>query len=712
VEIMMKKRIIALFLFLTVSPQVVFANEGMWLPNRVAEYLETMRKMGLTLSKDEIYNTQSASLKDAIVHFGGFCTGEIVSRNGLVFTNHHCGYDAIAGLSTPEKNYLDSGYWASGFNEDLPVKGLFVRILNRIEDVTDRIIYADDKEKAIKQIEQEARGAGNQYAVVTPIYYGNQYLLWVYDEYKDIRFVGTPPAAIGKFGGDTDNWMWPRHTGDFAVFRIYAGPNNEPASFNENNKPFNPKHFLPISLQGLKASDFSMIMGFPGRTSRYLPPAIANFRVNTDYPFRALTYAARINRMKEEMEKNIGVRLMLASAEARLANGEKYFRGVMEAFQDPAVFARIVTMQKNLEQWTKQNPEKGSQYAGIAQKFENLYSDYANALLQDLYLNNTFATVFPIAIGSAFNELHTLLLEKKPNEDAVKKITETLKARLLPAFDRNHSTTNEKLLATLTRIGLQSLSSNQIPDFFNSKTYTSLKGDKPLAFAALLAKESFLMDKTRMEKFLNKPSLKTLEKDPGFLLYLSFRKKRIDVNKSINILQNEESELLKLWMAGLMASQPGVAFYPDANSNLRISFGKTTGYEGPDGKKFHWATFHEGILEKEIPNDEEFHVSTQQKTLLLNRDFGGYGDEKTGRLPVNFLTDHDITGGNSGSPVINAKGHLVGIAFDGNWEGMAGDIVFDDRVKRTINVDIRYVLFVIDKLGGAKSLIQELELIR
>jgi len=698
-------------LLLAVLPVQLRANEGMWLPSRVAEYIDQMQKLGLKLSAEEIYSLNQPSLKDAIVHFGGFCTGEIVSKKGLVFTNHHCGYDAIASLSTPQANYLDDGYWSPEFSKDLPAKGLMVRILRKIEDVTERVELADDKQQVIKQIIQEAKGAGQYHAVVTPIFYGNQYLLWVYDEFKDIRFVGTPPAAIGKFGGDTDNWMWPRHTGDFAVFRIYASPDNEPAEYSPENIPYTPRHALPVSIAGVKAGDFSMILGFPGRTTRYLPPALADFKVNVDYPRRAKVYARRIQLMKEEMAKDVQVRLNLASMEARLANGEKYFRGVVEMFADPKVSGHLTNQAAALTKWAQENKETYPEYANLAEQFNQLYEEYNSALMQDLYMGLTFSSTFPLAIGGAVNSLYDAL-KSGAEADKIEEIRKSLTGRLLPAFAKFHAPTNQKVMAELIRIGLENLPANQAPAYFSGKNFQKVKpakgGDRVDAFVADIFKRSVLADSTRMARFLQKPSVKALEKDPGFQLYLDYASLRLDLSKTMAYMQKKESEMLKTWMAALMKSQPNRVFYPDANSTLRLSFGTAIGYDGPDGKRFEPFTSHEGILEKEIPNDEEFHVPAGLKTLLVNRDFGRYA-QRSG-LAINFLTDHDITGGNSGSPVINGKGELVGIAFDGNWEGMAGDIVFDSRVKRTISVDIRYVLFVMDKLGGAKNLIEELEI--
>ncbi len=686
------------------------ANEGMWLPNRVAEYYGMMQKLGLQLPAEAVYSMNQPSLKDAVVHFGGFCTGEIVSKQGLVFTNHHCGYDAIAGLSTPQANHLRDGYWAKEFSGELPVKDLFVRILYRIEDVTERIIYADNPDEAIKRVVQEARGAGNYHAVVTPVYYGNQYLLWVYEEFRDIRFVGTPPESIGKFGGDTDNWTWPRHTGDFSVFRIYASPDNKPAPYAAENVPYRPRHHFPISLKGVGEKDFSMILGFPGRTTRYLPPAALQFKVNDEYPVRAEVYARRIRRMKEEMEKSEVVRLNLASTEARLANGQKYFRGVIEAFKDPEVGSPANQLAFAYMEWAKAGADRAA-YATLVDDFRKLYSEYHHFLMQELYLTQTVGATLPMIVGSRIRPWFELATAEE--KDAEKIATALTKAReaSLPIFEKSHSVTNQKVFAEMVRIVVQALPPDKLPTTLNRQALSKLKaaktGDIYDALAQEIFQKSILTDSIRLARFWAKPNAKTMEKDLGFQMYLSYHNLMLPLSKNLNFFRKQENDLLKTWMAGLMKFQSDKAFYPDANSTLRLSFGTARAYTGPEAKAYTYITSHEGILEKENPENPEFLVPANQKQALVARDFGRYADKK-GFLPVNFLTDHDITGGNSGSPVINGKGELVGIAFDGNWEGMAGDLVFDDRVKRTINVDIRYVLFCMDKLGGANRLIQEL----
>lgn len=707
------RRKFVLFVFALLSTSL-WANEGMWLPNRVSEYYSMMQKLGLRLPPEAIYSTTSPSVKDAIVHFGGFCTGEIVSAKGLVFTNHHCGYDAIAGLSTPQNNYLRDGYWAKSFEDELPVKGLFVRILSRIEDVTDRVIYADNKDEAIKRIVQEARGAGNQYATVTPIFYGNQYLLWVYDEYRDIRFVGTPPEAIGKFGGDTDNWTWPRHTGDFSVFRIYASPDNKPADYSPDNVPYVPKHFLPVSLKGVQETDFSMILGFPGRTTRYLPPAALKFKVYNEYPARVHIYGRRILRMKEEMEKSELVRLNLASLEARLSNGHKYFQGVIEAFKDEQVATPPIKLAADYMQWAGRDAAH-QEYAGLVAEFEKLYSEYHRMLMQELYITQTLGSSAPLIVASRVRNWYDLASADLKDPEKIEAARKTAIEQALPLFTKSHNLTNQKVMAELIRILVHTLSPDQFPASLAADQLKKLKPrsgqDVYDAFAEQIFSKSVFADSIRLARFLEKPSVKTLEKDPGYLLYREYQAIMQPLSKNLNYFRIRESELLQTWMAGLMKFQSDKVFYPDANSSLRLSFGTARAYLGPEAKVYEYITTHDGILEKEDPNNPEFIVPEAQKRLLVAREFGPYAD-KRGVLPINFLTDHDITGGNSGSPVINADGHLVGIAFDGNWEGMAGDIVFDDRVKRTINVDIRYVLFCIDKIGGASRIIDELTIIR
>jgi len=701
-------RLSTLLIILLISfVKPALANEGMWLPADVKRYIQNMEKLGCTLSADDIYNLNRGSLKDAIVHFGGFCTGEVVSSQGLVFTNHHCGYDAIAGLSTPEKNYLDSGYWAPTFKDELPVKGLFVTFLVRMEDVTTRITYSPNPEEAQKRLIEEIEANGKYTAKITPVFYGNQYLLWVYQTFTDIRFVGTPPASVGKFGGDTDNWMWPRQTGDFSVFRIYANSNNEPAAYSSDNVPYSPKNYLPISLDGVKPGDFSMVMGFPARTSRYLPLSTLKQKVVNEYPVLNSMFGKMLRVMEKDMAGSITVKLALASTQARFANAEKYYLGVISAMKDSAIWKQREAEEAKFQQWAKYSSYQS--YDEVLSKLKALNEKAASTLTLEAYLRIGFGLNPIVQRGGALGPLMAALKEKDASKvkAAADKLKETVE------LDETTSETYKRVLAVLLQAFTSSLPEQVWPEWLSGKAAQKIlrknKEQPYLALADHLYAESFLVNPEKWKNFLASPSSKAADKDPGVQLARAYQERMAETRARAEAYRAEESDLMKTWMKAQMAYQPDRVWYPDANSTLRLTYGQIEGYSTKDAIAFDISTDHLGLLEKYKPGDAEFDLPARLVKLLKAKDFGRYADSK-GNLPVNFLSNNDITGGNSGSPVIDGKGRLIGIAFDGNWEGMAGDLVFDPRYKRTISVDIRYVLFCIERLGGAQRLIAELRI--
>lgn len=696
-----------LFILFFSLAKVAVANEGMWLPADVKRYIQNMEKLGCTLSADDIYNLNRGSLKDAVVHFGGFCTGEVVSSQGLVFTNHHCGYDAIAGLSTPENNYLDSGYWAPSFKEELPVKGLFVTFLVRMEDVTTRITYSPNPEEAQKRLIEEIEASGKYTAKITPVYYGNQYLLWVYQTFTDIRFVGTPPASVGKFGGDTDNWMWPRQTGDFSVFRIYANSNNEPAAYSPDNVPYSPKNYFPISLDGIKPGDFSMVMGFPARTSRYLPLSTLSQKVGNEYPVLNSMFGKMLRVMEKDMAGSITVKLALASTQARFANAEKYYLGVVTAMKDSTIWKQRANEEAAFQKWAKYSSYQA--YDEVLGKLKSLNEKAASTLTLEAYLRIGFGLNPIIQRGAGLNPLMMAL----KNKDASKIQAAASKLKESIDFDAVTAPTYKKVLAVLIQAYTASLPEEAWPSWLSGKAAQKVIRKNPeqpyQALADYLYSESFLANPEKWKVFLAAPNLKAAEKDPGVQLAKAYQERMAETRSKAEAFRAEESELMKTWMKAQMAYQPQRVWYPDANSTLRLTYGQIEGYKTKDAINYEVHTDHLGLLEKYKPGDLEFDLPATLVKLLKGKDFGRYAD-RNGNLPVNFLSNNDITGGNSGSPVIDGKGRLIGIAFDGNWEGMAGDLVFDPRYKRTISVDIRYVLFCIERLGGAQRLIAELRI--
>ena len=717
----MKKLILlpCFFLICLASSFAETPDEGMWLPMYLKKMNEkSMQKLGLKLTADDIYNVNNASLKDAVVSFGGFCTGEIVSSQGLVLTNHHCGYDAIQKASTTEKNYLANGFWAYAKDQEIPAEGLFVRILVRMEDVTEQVktqlkadksnlrqIFTDIQKKAVEGTVYDAR--------VAPIFNSNQYILNVYETFKDIRLVGTAPEAIGKFGGDTDNWMWPRHTGDFSVFRIYANKDNKPAEYSKENIPYTPKKHLAISLKGLKENDYVMIIGYPGRTNRYLTGA--SIQAATDYTNQAIinTLETQTTTMKEAMDADPKVRLTLASDYASLMNTYKYYIGQTLGLKKNDLVGKKTGQEAEFMNWLTQDASRKDKYGAALANIDAIVKEVAPLNKQNIYLTRTLLSNALIGNGAGLDELEKLLNDKNADKTKIDEAAKTIKGGLESAYKDYDQNTDEKIFAALL-----------------NRFYTDIEKDKhPIFLATILAKypkltpkdafsqyakdvyaQSMLVNKDRFTAFLNNPTAKLLKKDLGYEYVKNIYPEVLAFSQKIASKQGQLDVNRQLFVEGMMEMNPNTNFYPDANSTCRVTYGSVNGYLPADAVTYNYQTTLEGIIQKEDPKNEEFIVPAGLKQIWKDKNYGDYA--QNGTVPVAFLSNNDITGGNSGSPVMNANGELVGIAFDGNWEAMTGDLMFNNAVQRTISVDIRYVLLCIDKLGGAKNLIQEMTLIK
>lgn len=732
----MMKRILVLFIGLSFAlqkavasnpptPQPVRSDEGMWLPLllNVLNY-EQMQKLGCKLTPEQIYSINQSSVKDAIVQLGGFCTAEIVSPNGLVLTNHHCGYDAIASHSSPEHDYLTNGFWAASYEEELQNPGLTVSFLQRIEDVTERINNvvkgkpeADRAaliEAEVQKIEEAASEEGAYRAEVMPMFQGNQHFLFVYEVFRDVRLVGAPPSSIGKFGGDTDNWMWPRHTGDFSVLRVYAGPDNKPADPSPDNKPYKPKHYLPVSLKGVKEGDFAFIMGYPGSTDRYLPASGIEQAYNHDNIAYVKVFEERLRVMKEDMDADDAIRIALASDYASLANTWKYFLGQNRGLQHRGLIEEKQAYEKEFTNWVTADPGRRTRYGSVLADLAKNYADNRDVKKVNLYMNlAAFAPSF-CQIGFPFNRLNRMMSAEDATEESWMPQVEGIKAMVDGHFEHYLKGTDQKIFASMLRVYYNDVPKEYHPALFTSKEFLKMKPtaekDRFDLYAEWVFKTSFLVDKTKMNAFLAKPSLKALQADPGVKYLLNtisiYREK---VLAGIGVFNDNNDRLMRIFEAGMMEKDPSRKFYPDANFTMRLTYGVVKAYDPRDGVSYDWQTTAAGILEKEVPGDEEFDVPTKLHDLIKRKDFGRYG--KNGELVTCFLTNTDITGGNSGSPVMNAEGQLIGLAFDGNWESMTSDLVFDDNTVRTISVDIRYVLFVIDKFAGATRLVNEMTIV-
>lgn len=713
---------LVLLLALVLHMGIAKADQGMWLPIQVAKIHGMMLDRGLKLSADDIYNINQASLKDAIVRLGGgFCTAEIVSNEGLLLTNHHCAYDLIQNHSSVSKDYLTDGFWAMSRSEELSNPGLTASILVRMEDVTARVMQAlegvEESKKAAtiskitKEIVEEAKKEGDGYtADVRAIFYGNQYILSVYITYKDVRLVGAPPSSIGKFGGDTDNWMWPRHTGDFSMLRIYTGADGKPAEYDAKNVPLKPKKILPVTLEGVKEGDYTMVMGYPGTTNRYLTSA--NLESNLTYYNQALIdlFGIEMRLMKEAMDADAATRIALASSYASGMNTYKYFIGQSAGLRTDGLVEKKAEYEARLTSWINANDERKAKYG-------NIVADIAADIAEFGPINKHYLYFAVGLLGSGVSNhsnlmggLKGLLNEKKPDAAKVKAEAESIKGKLDETFKEYFPALDEKTFAALLFQYHKEIATDKQPQFLKDIVAKGKGADTRTVFdnyAKMVYSKSILTDRARMEKFLAKPSAKVLNKDPGMKYAEEMMKVFMgEINPPRAAINGKLSAKRKTLMAAMMEFESNRTFAPDANSTLRVTYGNVLPYIPRDAVAYKYFTTAEGILQKEDPKNEEFIVPAKLKELLVKKDYGRYG--KDGVLYTAFISNNDITGGNSGSPVINGKGELVGIAFDGNWESMTGDLMFSDKMQRCISVDIRYVLFVVDKYAGAGHLVDEM----
>ena len=695
------------------------ADEGMWIPMLIGKNYDEMVRMGLKLSKEDLYSINQSSLKDAIVQFGGGCTAEIISSQGLLLTNHHCGYGSIAGLSTVEKNYLDNGFWAKNMNEELPAPGLSVIFLQRMEDVTNEVKaavgnskgeeYAKKFEEIRKKIEKRASDSDKYVTSVKEYFNGNQFFLLVYKKYTDVRLVGTPPRSLGKFGGDTDNWMWPRHTADFSMFRVYAGPDNEPAAYSPANKPLKPKKYLPVSIKGVKEGDFAMIFGYPGRTNRYEVASGIDLALSDVNPSIVNIRDKRLAIMRKHMDANKSVYLKYTSQYSSIANYWKYYIGQTEQLKRLNVVDKKAKREKEFTTWARNNNKP---YANLLTEYNTAYNDYTPYAKHAVYYSEAFRAPALTRLAAGFNSLVKALEKGNTGKDTVEKYAKMLKAgrrSLMKDYDVN---LDRDLFAAMTQMYYNDVAKNQLPGIYEDVIFKKYgrNTEKGYAdYAAYVYKNTFLLDSNKFNAFLDAPTLTQAKNDPAIQYALSFvRNYEDNYMPKVEAFSNTKKELSKQYIKGQMEWRDDRLFYPDANSTMRISYGKFLSYSPQDAVFYDYYTTIDGMMAKYKPGDHEFDLPKELITLYKNKDYGRYADKK-GTIRTNFITNNDITGGNSGSPIINGKGELVGLAFDGNWEAMSGDIAFDRKYKRTINVDTRYILFLIEKLGKATNLIAEMD---
>jgi hypothetical protein len=717
---------IFLSIVLSISLLKASADEGMWLPMLLGQQVyNDMVKKGLKLTKEQLYSINKSSIKDAILIFGGGCTGEIVSNEGLIFTNHHCGYDAIANASSVEHNYLKDGFYAMSKDQEIQSK-LTVQFLDRITDVTkeveeglkglswtERINKLPEVYKAItdKVLDKENGLTGRVYSM----FKGNQYIMYVYKTYRDIRLVGAPAESVGKFGGDTDNWEWPRHTGDFSVFRVYATAEGKPAEYSKDNVPLKPKYALPVSIKGIKDGDFAMIYGYPGGTNRYETSNGIKLKNEIENPSLVNLRDVRLKIMHEQMIKDPAVKLKLASNYASVANYLKFFDGETKQLKKFKTYEAKQAYEQSFATWAKGKPEYENLFAEYAKNY-NTWTPYSK---ERQYYNEGIMGSPLTAYAASLLKLESDMVKTGVSSADMKKTLDAASVNRNTYLKNADRISDEKIVAATAMMFYNDVDKSQHPIGFYEgmkAVYGDLKNEATFKkWAKDLFDKTMLLDDAKWAAFIANPDAVTLQSDPAFAYASTFTKTYNTKYAPIYIaFNNKNAELGRSYLKGIMEMNPAAAakMYPDANFSMRVSYGNVKSYQPRDAVKYDYVCTAKGILEKYVPNDYEFDLPGKMVELLKMKDFGQYIDKGRNDMVVSFITTNDITGGNSGSPVIDANGNLIGLAFDGNYEALSHKIAFDKDLNRTICVDVRYVLWCIDKLGGASNLIKELKLVR
>lgn len=716
----MKRIFVLIISVITLLPTGAKADEGMWLPMFIERlnYVD-MQNEGLKLTPKEIYDVNNSSIKDAIVNFGGYCTGEVISDQGLILTNHHCGYSTIAELSTEEHDYLTDGFWAHDKSEELKPEKLFVSFLVRMEDVTNDIqsqlgdIDEKSREEKIKQLKQDIikqKTEGTNFrAEIKDFYKGNEFYLFIYQDYHDVRLVGTPPSSIGKFGGDTDNWMWPRHTGDFSIYRVYGDKDGNPAEYSKDNVPLKPKHHLPINLNDKKEGDFAMVLGYPGSTKRYLPSWGVEQAIDVEYPAHIKITEAKLKIMKRYMDGSDKIRIDYASSYAGIANYWKNRIGMIKALTKLNTVSKKQDIEKQFTNWVNSDSSRKEKYGDALQLFQKYYTE-TNDYIKSYTLLRNGALRKRRDLAKFVIEMDESLANYTEGDNTKRAEMRTeLEEKINTFFDKHNMDLEKEVLAVQLNIYSSDASKEYQPSSFVQLTEKQ-DGDFTKYTEKMFAK-SIYVNKGKLEDFLDKPNLKYIENDKLGNLFTTLSDHMDEMKAGVEPLEYKKKEAYRLFLAGLREMNPDKAYAPDANFTMRLTYGQVLPYDVRDAVKYNFTTTIEGIMQKMDNSDPEFVVPEKLVELYNAKDYGQYANSK-GELIVGFLSDNDITGGNSGSPVIDGNGNLIGTAFDGNWEAMSGDIEFEENLQRTISVDIRYTLFIIDKFAGAKNLIDEMTIIK
>jgi len=722
----MKNLRIILAVFLSV---IVFsglrADEGMWIPMLLEKYnIEDMQSKGFKLSAEDIYSINQASMKDAVIMFGKICTGEIVSDQGLFFTNHHCGYSSIQSLSSVENDYLKNGFWAMSKDEELPVPGLTVTFLVRMEDVTQRVLSGTEdkatestREEVISQniqkIEEEAVAGTDFRAEIKPFYYGAEFYMFVYEEYKDIRLVGAPPGSIGNFGRDTDNWVWPRHTGDFSVFRIYADENNDPAEYSPDNVPFKPRKFFPVSIKPIKEGDFTMVLGYPGSTEEYLTVDAVKILNDIKYPSTIKLRTTRLNIMEKYMKTSDKTRIQYASKFRRVSNAWKKYKGVIHGLDKANTIKTKIGEEQRFTDWVNENNDRKKEYGSVLPELKDLYAEQEKFALVDNYLGENILAIEIISFTAEINRM--FLSNQFSGEDEKRRAIKSFKGRVGDFFEDYDQRIDREVFVALMKYYYEDVDSEFHPAIFK-KLKKKYKGNYEKFVDKILSKSKLTSKEEVLDLLDNYPEneskiYKKFSKDPVFEVFMSFvRIYREKVFSRNAFLNNEINNLYRLYVKGLREMRKDSLFYPDANFTMRVAYGSVSSSFPADAVKYEFATDMSGLFEKEATGIYDYKLPDGLDELYEKENFGSYANTN-GTMPVCFIATNHTSGGNSGSPVINAEGQLIGLNFDRNWEGTMSDIDYDITQCRNIAVDIRYVLFIIDKYAGAGYLLEEMRIV-
>lgn len=718
----MKKQIGILFLsFFLLGLNSIKADEGMWLPFLLKQaQMSQMKEMGLQLSKEDLYSINQSSLKDAIVIFGGGCTGEIISDKGLLLTNMHCGYGQVQSHSTVDNDLLKNGFTAQTLADELPNPGLTVKFLQRVEDVTEKVLAGvmpemteEQREqvlgKAAQSIEEAAVKGNNFDATVKSFYGGNKFYLLIYETYQDVRLVANPPVAIGDFGSLTDNWMWPRHKADFSMFRVYTGPDGKPAPYAPENIPLKPKHHLPVSLKGVKEGDYAMIMGYPGSTDRYMTSYGIKELIDIDHPNRIKIRGKKLEILNKTMERGPEYRIMYAAKYKGASNYWKYSVAQMAGFKRIDLVNDRQELENRFTRWVKRDEEREALYGKALPLMKQAidkrapYKNVSQYIVEAL-ISGPEITRFAYSAGRLYQELDKGFFKR--SKKAIEEQRMVLMNRGQRLFRDYDKPTDKEVAKALFAMFVEDMEQSNYPDALRQgiETFGSVKG-----FVDHLYENSIFANQVAFNKFIQAPDKEVLAKDPAVIFARSVYEKYRENYMQSRQFDAEWAKGHRLFVKGLMAMQPNADFYPDANFTMRLTYGKVGGYKAKDAVKYSYYTTLKGVMEKEDPNNYEFIVPDKLKAIYQQQNYGRYGYDN--QMRVCFITNNDITGGNSGSPVINGKGELIGLAFDSNWEGMTGDIAFEQQMQRTVCTDIKYLIWLLDEYFGAKRIVQELDFV-